>query len=97
MQEVSMNIHLVYRAEVFKEDGQFVAICPELNVSSFGDSVEEARKSLREAIDLFLEECESMGTIEPVLRESGFNPDPADPKRWVSRVPLSRVSEAIDY
>ena len=51
-----MDIHLVYRAEVFKEDGQFVAICPELNVSSFGDSVEEARKSLREAIDLFLEE-----------------------------------------
>jgi hypothetical protein len=37
MQEVSMDIHLVYRAEVFKEDGQFVAICPELNVSSFGD------------------------------------------------------------
>jgi predicted RNase H-like HicB family nuclease len=88
MQEVSMDIHLVYRAEVFKEDGQFVAICPELNVSSFGDSVEEARKSLREAIDLFLEECESMGSIEAVLRESGFNPDPADPKRWVSRVPL---------
>jgi hypothetical protein len=38
-----MDIHLVYRAEVFKEDGQFVAICPELNVSSFGDSFRVSR------------------------------------------------------
>lgn len=48
-----MGIHLVYRTEIFKEDDQFVAICPELNVSSFGDSVKDAKKSLREAIDLF--------------------------------------------
>ncbi len=43
-----MNIHLVYRVEIFKEDQEFVAICPELNVSSFGNSVEAAKKSLRE-------------------------------------------------
>ena len=83
-----MDIRLVYRAEVFKEDGQFVAICPELNISSFGDSVEEARKSLREAIDLFLEECESMETIEAVSRESGFSPDSSDRRKWVSRLPV---------
>jgi predicted RNase H-like HicB family nuclease len=83
-----MNIHLVYRVEVFQEDEHFVAICPELNVSSFGDSVEEARESLREAIDLFLEECESMGTLEAVLRESGFSPDLVDRRKWVSRLPV---------
>jgi len=83
-----MDIHLVYRAEVFREDDQFVAICPELNVSSFGDSVEEARKSLREAMDLFIEECEAMGTLSAVLREAGFIPDSADPQKWVSRVPI---------
>jgi len=83
-----MDIHLVYRAEVFKEDEQFVAICPELNVSSFGDSIEEAKKSLRDAIDLFLQECESMGTIGEVLRESGFTPDSTDSERWVSRLPI---------
>jgi predicted RNase H-like HicB family nuclease len=89
-----MNIHLVYRAEVFQEDNQFVAICPELNVSSFGDTVEEARKSLREAVDLFLEECESMGTLESVLRESGFIPAPGDPQKWVCRLPI--LVEQID-
>jgi len=83
-----MDIRLVYRAEVFKEDGQFVAICPDLNVSSFADSVEEARKSLREAVDLFLEECEAMGTLHSVLRESGFSPDPSDPQKWIARTPV---------
>jgi predicted RNase H-like HicB family nuclease len=83
-----MDIHLVYRAEVFKDDDQFVAICPDLNVSSFGDGVEEARQSLRQAIDLFLEECEAMGTLHSVLRESGFSPDPSDPQKWISRTPV---------
>jgi predicted RNase H-like HicB family nuclease len=73
-----MGIHLVYRAEIFKEAEQFVAVCPELNVSSFGDDVDKARESLREAVDLFLEECESMGTLQAVLREAGFTPDPVD-------------------
>ena len=67
-----MSIHLVYRSEVFEEEDQYVAVCPELNVSTFGDSVEEARRSLREALDLFVEECEAMGTLRAVLQEAGF-------------------------
>lgn len=62
-----MNIHLEYRIEVFEENGQYVALCPELNVSSFGDSVDEAKRALQEAVELFLEECESMGTLQEVL------------------------------
>lgn len=62
-----MNIHLEYCIEVFEEDGQYVALCPELNVSSFGDSVEEAKRALQGAVELFLEECESMGTLQEVL------------------------------
>jgi predicted RNase H-like HicB family nuclease len=83
-----MGTHLVYRSEVFKEEDQFVAICPELNVSSFGDSIEEARRSLREALDLFLEECETMGTLAAVLQEAGFTQNPADPRTWISRTPI---------
>ena len=65
-----MNIQM--RTEVFQEDDQFVALAPDLNVSSFGDSVEDARASLKEAVEAFLEECEKMGTLEEVLVESGF-------------------------
>jgi predicted RNase H-like HicB family nuclease len=72
-----MNIHLEYRIEVFEKDGQqYVALCPELNVSSCGDSVEEAKRALQEAVELFIEECESMGTLHEVLSEAGFTPGP---------------------
>jgi len=39
-----------------------------------GDKVtEEAKKSLLEAITLFLQECQRMGTLEEVLEEAGYN------------------------
>ncbi|MEW6739733.1 MAG: type II toxin-antitoxin system HicB family antitoxin [Nitrospirota bacterium] len=65
-----MNIHL--KAEIFKEDDVYVALAPELNVSSFGETIDEAKASLKEAIEAFVEECEQMGTLEDVLEESGF-------------------------
>ena len=61
-----------YRSEVFEQDGQYVAICPELNVSSFDDTPESAEASLQEALTAFLEGCEALGTLDEVLEESGF-------------------------
>lgn len=37
-----------------EEDG-YVALCPELDIASQGVSVEEARKNLQEALELFFE------------------------------------------
>jgi len=35
---------VVYKAEIFEEDGHHVGLCPELNVSSFADDPEDAKK-----------------------------------------------------
>ena len=61
-----------YRAEIFREGDLYVARCPDLDVSSFGDTLEEARDSLQEAVEAFLEGCELLGTLDEVLAESGF-------------------------
>jgi predicted RNase H-like HicB family nuclease len=37
------------------EGDGFVALCPELDIASQGDSVEEARDNLQEALELFFE------------------------------------------
>lgn len=42
-------------AIIEKEDDGYVALCPEVDVASQGDSVSEARDNLREALELFLE------------------------------------------
>ena len=44
-----------FSAVFAKEDGWYVARCPELNVTSQGKDVESARGNLREAIELYLE------------------------------------------
>jgi predicted RNase H-like HicB family nuclease len=40
---------------IYREDGGFVSICPELDVASQGDTVEEASANLREAVELLIE------------------------------------------
>ena len=44
-----------FSALITKEDGFYVARCPELNVTSQGKDVESARANLSEAIELYLE------------------------------------------
>lgn len=58
---------VVYRAEIFSEGDCFVGLYRELDVSSFGDTPEDARSSLQEAIEAFLEGCEYLGTLDDVL------------------------------
>ena len=61
-----------YRAEFLREGDLYVARCPDLDVSSFGDTLDEARDSLQEAVEAFLEGCEMLGTLDEILEESGF-------------------------
>ncbi len=81
-------VKVPYTTQLFEEDGQVVALCPELNVSSFADTTEEALQCLQEAVTLFLEECQRMGTLETVLEEAGYRRDPFTPQRWSYRQPI---------
>ena len=42
-------------AIIEREDDGFVALCPELDIASQGQSIEEARANLVEALTLFFE------------------------------------------
>lgn len=42
-------------AIIERENNGYFSLCPELDIASQGDSVEEARDNLREAIELFFE------------------------------------------
>jgi predicted RNase H-like HicB family nuclease len=48
-----MKKHLT--AIIEKEGDGYVALCPELDIASQGDTVAEARANLREALELFFE------------------------------------------
>ena len=46
-------------ALIEREGDGYVALCPEIDVASQGDTVEEARSNLREAVELFFEAADA--------------------------------------
>jgi predicted RNase H-like HicB family nuclease len=42
-------------AIIEREEGGYVSLCPEVNIASQGNTIEEARENLREALELFFE------------------------------------------
>jgi predicted RNase H-like HicB family nuclease len=42
-------------AFIEREGNGYVSLCPELDIASQGDTIEEARENLREALELFFE------------------------------------------
>lgn len=44
-----------FTAVIEREGDGYVSLCPELDIASQGDSVEEAKANLTEAIEMFLE------------------------------------------
>ncbi|MFB2979248.1 type II toxin-antitoxin system HicB family antitoxin [Microseira sp. BLCC-F43] len=47
-----------FTAIIEREDDGYVALCPELDIASQGDTVEQARANLIEALELFFEVAE---------------------------------------
>jgi len=62
---------------VQRDNGGFTALCLELDVASQGKTVAEARRSLREAVALYLE------TVRAAGDEKEFVPRPAPREEWV--------------
>jgi len=58
-------------AVLIREGDGFVALCPEIDVASQGDNVEEAKSNLREAVELFFE-CASREEVEERLSSESF-------------------------
>ena len=87
--------NIVFSSRIFQEGDVYVSLCPELNVSSFGETIKEAKESLIEAVEAFIKECEIMGTLEEVLEEAGFCKNLKPDEVWVPREPISEEKMEI--
>ena len=59
--------------ELWKEGNMYVSYCPELDIASCGETVDQAKKNLKEVILINLEEAQKLGTLDKVLQEAGFD------------------------
>lgn len=58
-------------AIIQKEGNGYVALCPEIDVVSQGDSIEAAKDNLREAVELFFE-CASPAEIDQRFSKESY-------------------------
>ncbi len=60
-----------FTAIIEREGDGYVALCPELDIASQGDTVEQARNNLLEALELFFEVADPL-EIENRLKSEVF-------------------------
>jgi len=58
--------------EIWKEGNMYVSYCPELDMASCGESLEESKKNLKEVLSINFAECRKMGTLNQLLQDAGF-------------------------
>ena len=63
--EIPVNI-------IAQDDGTFIADCPELDLFSWGDNIDEAIQCFDEVLELFLEDIISRNVAVQVLGEFGW-------------------------
>lgn len=71
--KTNKKMQLNYNTEVWKEGNMYVAYVAQLDLSSCGETVEEAKKNIKEATELFVEEADRKGTLRQILEEAGFS------------------------
>lgn len=63
-----INVHVL----MIQEDDCLVVYCPALDLSSYGQTEDEAKNAFEEALEIFIEETERKGTLEKVLLDLGW-------------------------
>jgi predicted RNase H-like HicB family nuclease len=64
-----MKKHQQFTAIIEREDDGYVALCPELDIANQGNTVEEARQNLAEALELFFEHASDSEVEERLHNE----------------------------
>lgn len=63
-----------FTATIYREDDGYVTFCPALDVASGGDTPEQARANLREAVELFLEAADPAEVAGPLHADLHVSP-----------------------
>ena len=74
MKRAVVQMHMKLPFKLIKRKDWILATCPLFDVSSQGETAEEARQNLCEALTAFILSCLKRNTLDAVLRECGLTP-----------------------
>jgi len=67
------DIKLSIPVFITKEGDSYVTYSPALELSSYGDTIEEAKEAFEDAMQIFIEETIKKGTLEKCLLSLGWS------------------------
>ena len=91
MGKTQLNVSLA--VTLLHEGDQFVAYSPALDLSTSGDTLEQAKTRFSEAVDIFLEETTKKGTLPEVLSDLGWQ---KSNDSWLPPVVIGQSSEFVN-
>lgn len=68
-----MNIAL--RTLIYRDGKAIIALTPELNISSWGTTKDEAIKNLKEAVQLYCDAAIEQNELKEILNDAGYIQD----------------------
>ncbi len=66
------GIFIILTNIFIEEDNGYVVKCPELGISTQGDTIEESEKNIEDAIYVFLNSIESIGLRDKIFKEKNI-------------------------
>ena len=78
-----------------REGLKFVAYTPALDISTCGNTFEQAKKRFAEALDIFFQELVKMGTLDQVLSDCGWTKVARPRAHWVPPVLIGQEQQSI--
>lgn len=65
-------IELQLNVLVFQQGDFYVSYCPSLNLSSYGDTIDDAKAAFDEVMEAYLDECKENGSLHDDLIKNGW-------------------------
>ena len=97
--ETTVEFRITLPIKITKKKKWFVASCPILDVHSQGETETKARNNLKDALSLFFISCFERGTLDSVLKNSGFRAVHLSPirRKQPSVIPQDHVNVPIPF
>lgn len=80
---------------ILKENDQYIAYTPSLDISTVGKTFDEAKKRFGELVNIFFEEIIEMGTLEDVLFECGWKKITKPEIKWYPPTIITQTTEEV--
>ena len=95
--DIMRKSKFIFTGIIFKERNGYSGICPEVDIATDGESIEQTKLNLTEAVSLYIEPAveNNIPVLRPIPEDE--NPMHISPNNMVERIPIKIDFEIHAY